>query len=99
MPVDRSFIWFDWLPLVRFGATPHLLDRFPGNLSYDLRMLIDCDCVEVYYGGWFSAMGRVWSLVVVEGDPAPDADPRLRSGFPSVQIDEIILQEVADVRS
>ena len=30
--------------------------------------------------------------MVVEGDPAPDAGPRLRSGFPSVQIDAFILQ-------
>ena len=37
-------------------------------------------------------MGSVRALMVVEGDPAPDADPRLRSSFPSVQIDAFILQ-------
>lgn len=62
-------------------------------------MLIDCDCVEVDHGGWFSAMGSILWLVVLEGDPAPDVDPCMRSGFPSVQIDAIIFQEVADVRS
>lgn len=30
--------------------------------------------------------------MVVEGDPAPDSDPSLRSSFPSVQIDTFILQ-------
>ncbi len=37
-------------------------------------------------------MGSVWAMVVVEGDPAPDAGPGLRSGFPSVQVDAFILQ-------
>lgn len=37
-------------------------------------------------------MGSVWAMVVVEGDPAPDADLGLRPGFPSVQIDAFILQ-------
>ena len=37
-------------------------------------------------------MGSVGALVVVEADPAPDADPSLRSGFPGVQIDAFILQ-------
>ena len=37
-------------------------------------------------------MGSVRALVVVEGDPAPDADPSLRAGFPGVQINAFILQ-------
>ena len=37
-------------------------------------------------------MGSVRALVVVKGDPAPDADPSLRSRFPGVQIDAFILQ-------
>ena len=37
-------------------------------------------------------MGSVWAKVVVEGDPAPDASPGLRSGFPGVQVDAFILQ-------
>jgi hypothetical protein len=39
-----------------------------------------------------SAMGSVWAMVVVEGDPASDACLGLRSGFPGVQIDAFILQ-------
>jgi hypothetical protein len=31
-------------------------------------------------------------MVVVEGDPAPNADLGLRPGFPGVQVDEFILQ-------
>ena len=37
-------------------------------------------------------MGSVWALVVVEGDPAPDASLGLRAGSPSVQVDAFILQ-------
>ena len=37
-------------------------------------------------------MGSVRALVVVEGDPAPDADPSLRPRFPGVQIDAFILE-------
>ena len=37
-------------------------------------------------------MGSVWAMVVVEGDPAPDASLGLRSGFPGVQVDALILQ-------
>ena len=65
---------------------------FPGDLSYCLHLLISFDAVEVDHGGRLTAMGSVLALVVVEGDPAPDADPSLRSSFPSVQIDAFILQ-------
>lgn len=37
------------------------------------------------------SMGRMMALVVVEGDPAPDADTSLRSLFTSMQIDAFIL--------
>ena len=37
-------------------------------------------------------MGSVRALVVVEGDPASNAEPSLRPGFPGVQIDAFILQ-------
>ncbi len=37
-------------------------------------------------------MGSVWVMVVVEDDPAPDVDPCLRAGLPSVQVDGFILQ-------
>jgi hypothetical protein len=49
------------------------LDRFPGDLSYCLHLLISLDCVEVDHGGWLSAMGGVGPQVIVEGDPAADA--------------------------
>ena len=37
-------------------------------------------------------MGSVRALVVVEGDPVPDAVPCLRPCLPSVQINAFILQ-------
>jgi hypothetical protein len=37
-------------------------------------------------------MGSVRALVVIEGDPAPDAIPCLRSGLPSVEMDAFILE-------
>jgi hypothetical protein len=37
-------------------------------------------------------MGSVWAMVIVEGDPAPDASLGLRSGFPGMQVDAFILQ-------
>lgn len=37
-------------------------------------------------------MGGMGALVVVEGDPAPDASLGLRSCFPGVQVDAFILQ-------
>ena len=73
-------------------ATPQLLDSFPGCLSYCLHLLIGFDCIEVGHGGRLAAMGSVRALLVVEGDPAPDADPCLRPGFPGVQIDAFIFQ-------
>ena len=36
--------------------------------------------------------GLVWAMVVVEGDPAPDASPCLRTVLPGVQIDAFIFQ-------
>ena len=41
-------------------------------------------------------MGSVRALVVVEADPAPDADPCLRAGLPSVQVDAFILRVPRD---
>ena len=37
-------------------------------------------------------MGSVRALMVAKSDPAPDANSRLRPGFPSVQIGAFILQ-------
>jgi hypothetical protein len=37
-------------------------------------------------------MVSVRALVVVKGDPAPDTDPSLRSGLPSVEMDAFILE-------
>ena len=34
----------------------------------------------------------VWALVVIKGDPAPDANPSLRPCLPSVQINAFIRQ-------
>jgi hypothetical protein len=62
------------------------LDGFPGDLSYCLHLLIGFDVVEVGHGGRLTAMGSVWALVVVEGDPAPDGNFGLRPWLPSVQI-------------
>jgi len=53
------------------------LDSFPADLSYRLHLLIGFDAVEADHGGRLPAMGGVRPLVVVEGDPAPDADPCL----------------------
>ena len=68
------------------------MDRFPGDLSYGLHLLVGFDGVEVDHGGRLSAMGGVGPLVAVECDPAPDASLGLRSGFPGVQVDAFILQ-------
>ncbi len=68
------------------------MDSFLGDLSYCLHLLIGFDDVKVDHGGRLTAMGSVWAMVVVESDPAPDASPCLRPGFPSVQIDAFILQ-------
>jgi hypothetical protein len=53
------------------------LDRFPADLSYCLHRLIGFDGVEADHGGRLSFMGGVGPPVVVEGDPMPDASPRL----------------------
>ena len=68
------------------------MDRFSADLSYCLHLLIGFDGVEVDHGGRLSAMGSVWAMVVVEGDPAPDASLGLRARLPSVQVDAFILQ-------
>lgn len=60
-------------------------------MSYGLHLLVGLCCVAVDNAGRLSAMGGVGPLVVVEGDPAPDASLGLRSGFPSVQVDAFIL--------
>jgi len=49
------------------------LDCLRPDLSYCLHLLIGLGCVEVDHGGRLSAMGGVWPLVVVEGDPTSDA--------------------------
>ncbi|WP_233092613.1 hypothetical protein, partial [Paracoccus sp. IB05] len=67
------------------------MDSIPGELSYCLHLLIGFDGVEADHGGRLTAMGSVWALVVLEGDPAPDAGLGLRSGFPGVQVDTFIL--------
>ena len=47
------------------------LGQFPAGLSYCPRLLIGMYCVEVDHGGRLTAMGSIWAMVVVEGDPAP----------------------------
>jgi hypothetical protein len=49
------------------------LDRFPGDLSYGLHLLIGFDAVKVAHGWRLPAMGGVRPQVVVESDPSPDA--------------------------
>jgi hypothetical protein len=80
------------LQIVAAGTTSSTPDFFSSLLSYCLHLLIGCDCVKVDQGGRLSAMGSVMASVVVEGDPAPDPDLRLRPGFPSAEIDAFILQ-------
>ena len=75
-----------------FLATPHLLYRFPADLSYCLHLLIGLGFGEVDLGGRLTAMGSVSAMVVVEGDPAPDASPCLRTGLLGVQVDAFIFQ-------
>jgi len=53
------------------------LDRFRGDLSDVLHLLIGLGCVEVDHGGRLTAMGGMGPLVAVEGDPASDASPGL----------------------
>jgi hypothetical protein len=43
-------------------------------------------------------MGSVWAMVVVEGDPSPDAGLGLRPRFPSVQENAFILQGPPEAR-
>jgi len=47
---------------------------------------------EVDLGGRLTAMGSVSAMVVVEGDPAPDTSPCLRTGLLGVQVDAFIFQ-------
>jgi hypothetical protein len=49
-----------------------------------LHLLIGFDYGEVDHGGRLTAMGGVWPLVIVEGDPATDACLGLRPGLPAV---------------
>jgi hypothetical protein len=53
------------------------LDSFRVDLSYCLHLLIGFDVVEVDHVGWLTAVGGMWALLVVEGDPASDASPGL----------------------
>jgi hypothetical protein len=46
------------------------LDRFPGELSYSLHLLIGFDFVEVDHGRRLPAMGGVGPQVVVGKRPA-----------------------------
>ena len=46
-----------------------LLDRFPGDLSYCLHLLIGLDRVKVDQGGRLIAMGGEGPLVIVKVDP------------------------------
>lgn len=57
------------------------MDSFPAELSYSLHLLIGFDGVEVDHGGRLTAMSSVCAMVVVEGDPTPDASLGLRAGF------------------
>ena len=68
------------------------MDSVRGDLSYCLHLLVGFDLVKVDHGGRVSAMGGVGPLVIVEGDPAPDACLGLRSGFPGMHVDAFILQ-------
>jgi hypothetical protein len=73
-------------------ATSQSLDGFRADLSYGLHLLIGLSCVKVDHGGRLTAMGGMGPLMVVEGDPPPDAGLGLRSSFPGVQVDAFILQ-------
>ena len=69
-----------------------LLDSFPAELGYCLHLLLGFDAAKAAYGGRVTAIGGVGPLAVVEGDPAPDAGLRRRSGFPGVQRDAVVLR-------
>ena len=66
--------------------TPRSVDSFSGCLSYCLHLRMGFDAVEVDHGGRLTAMGSVRAMVVVEGDPPPDAGSCLRSSLPGVQV-------------
>jgi hypothetical protein len=68
------------------------LESFRDDLSGCLPLLVGFDLVEVDHAGRLPVMGGVGPLVLAEGDPAPDADPSLRSGFPSVQMSAFMFQ-------
>lgn len=68
------------------------MDNFPGDLSYSLRLLVGFGLVEVDHDGRLSTIGRVGSLVAVEGDPLADAGLGLRTGLPGVEIVALIFQ-------
>jgi hypothetical protein len=57
-----------------------------------LRLLLGLGCMEVNHCVRLSAMGSVRALVVVKGDPAPDAAPCLPPGLKSVRADAFILE-------
>ena len=68
------------------------MDSFRVDLSYCLYLLIGLGFVEVDHGEGLIAMGSMWAMVVVEGDPAADARPCLRTGLPAVQVDAFLFQ-------
>jgi hypothetical protein len=82
----------DFIVFAQMWATPRHLDRFPGNLSYSMYLLISFDGVEVNHGWWLPAMDGVGQQVVVECDPVADTGRALGPGFRCVQIDSLILQ-------
>jgi hypothetical protein len=66
-------------------APPRSLDGFRGDLSSCLDLLIGFGCAEADPGGRLSAMGGVRPLVVVEGDPSPDAGSCLHIDRPGAR--------------
>ena len=60
------------LDLLMWNMLLPSLDRFLGDLSYCLRLLIGFDAIEVDHGGRLPAMGGMRPPVVVECDPVAD---------------------------
>ena len=65
---------------------------FPVGLGYYLHLLFGCIAVRFDQGGWLSAIGIVWAMLVEQGDQASDAGLGQRTGFISVQADAFLLK-------
>ncbi len=68
------------------------MDRFLAGLSYSTGLLIGFASVEVDHGGRLSAMGGVRPLVIVKGDPLPNAE--LKRLLADAMLDNVALKDL-----